>query len=73
MSVLSVLEAVAIPFGILAVIYLAYLHDRRKQRRAAELRWLYAKQRAARYFELEFLVAPPPFDWSCDVEWEDAA
>ena len=59
--------------AIFALIYLAYRLDVRRQRREAERRWLFEKQRAARYFELEFRVEPQPFDWSCDVEWKDAA
>jgi len=58
---------------IIALIALMYLRDRRKQRREAERREWFREQRAARYHELEFQVAPTPFDWQADVDWEEAA
>ena len=73
MGFVSVVEACAIPLGLFTVIWLAYRHDQRKQARVRRLHQLWAEQQAARYFELEFLVAPPPFDWQADVDWQDAA
>ena len=53
----------AVPLlAIFALIYLAYRLDVRRQRREAERRWLFEKQRAARYYQLEFAVRPDVYD-----------
>ena len=67
MSVLSVLEAVAIPAAILTVIWLCYRLDVRRQEREAREAGRWAERQAARYWELEFDLAPPVFDQEQDA------